>query len=383
MESMVNTGLFNNTYQGTKVLLTGHTGFKGSWLTYWLHELGATVTGLSLDIPTHPNHFELLQPDISSLTGDIRNFENVQKAFNESQPEIVFHLAAQALVRNSYHHPLQTLDTNIIGTANVLEAARRCNTVKAIVNITSDKCYENLETDIAYKETDRMGGYDPYSASKGCAELIANSYRNSFFNTNDYKSTHHILLASARAGNVIGGGDWAEDRLIPDIIRASVKGQPVMIRNPRSTRPWQHVLEPLSGYLLLGSRLLEEDKEMSDGWNFGPKHNETLTVEEVLNKMKSVWSNLSYNINADPHQLHEATLLKLDCSKANSRLNWSPVWNMDTAIEKTADWYKAFYKDGGLQTKDNLDSYINDAISQQMGWAMGSSKNTEATANID
>ncbi len=370
METMVNTGLFNNVYQGRKVLLTGHTGFKGSWLAYWLHELGAVVTGLSLDIPTYPNHYNLLQPAISSLTGDIRNFKDVEEAFKESQPEIIFHLAAQSLVRNSYQHPLKTFDTNVIGTVNIFEAARRCNTVKAIVNITSDKCYENLESDIAYKETDRMGGYDPYSASKGCAELVANSYRNSFFNINNFKATHRILLASARAGNVIGGGDWAEDRLIPDIIRASVKDQPVMIRNPQSTRPWQHVLEPLSGYLLLGSKLLEERKEISDGWNFGPKNNETLTVEEVLNKMKMVWSNLKFKINSDPLQFHEASLLKLDCSKANSQLNWSPVWSMDTAIEKTADWYKAFYTNGDLLTKDDLDSYIENAKSQQIEWAV-------------
>lgn len=367
---MVNSGLFNNCYKGRKVLLTGHTGFKGSWLAYWLHELGAMVTGLSLDIPTSPNHFNLLKTPVLSLTGDIRNYENVEKVFKESQPEIVFHLAAQSLVRNSYRNPIETFDTNIMGTANVFEAARSSKTVKAIVNITSDKCYENLESDIAYKETDRMGGYDPYSASKGCAELVVNSYRNSFFSINDYKSTHQILLASARAGNVIGGGDWAEDRLIPDIVKASVKDQPVMIRNPRSTRPWQHVLEPLSGYLLLGAKLLEEEKEISDGWNFGPKNNETLTVEEVLNKMKLVWSNLKYDIDSNPQQFHEASLLRLDCSKANRQLNWSPVWDMNMAIEKTANWYKSFYNTGNLLTKEHLDLYIKDARSLQIEWSL-------------
>ena len=367
---MVDTGLFNNAYRDKKVLLTGHTGFKGSWLAYWLHELGADVTGLSLDIPTSPNHFDLLQPSISSLTGDIRDFEIVEEVFKKSQPDIVFHLAAQSLVRNSYQYPLKTFDTNIMGTAHMFEAARICKSVKAILNITSDKCYENLETDVAYKETDRMGGYDPYSASKGCAELIVNSYRNSFFNDNDYKSTHHILLASARAGNVIGGGDWADDRLIPDIVKASEKDEPVKIRSPKSTRPWQHVLEPLSGYLLLGSKLLQEEKEIADGWNFGPKNNEALTVEEVLNKMKVVWGNLKYEINSDPHQLHEASLLRLDCSKANKQLNWFPVWDMNTAIEKTANWYKAFYDNGYLRTKEDLHSYIEDARSQQIEWAL-------------
>lgn len=370
METMVDTGLFNNAYRDKKVLLTGHTGFKGSWLAYWLHELGADVTGLSLDIPTSPNHFDLLQPSISSLTGDIRDFEIVEEVFKKSQPDIVFHLAAQSLVRNSYQYPLKTFDTNIMGTAHMFEAARICKSVKAILNITSDKCYENLETDVAYKETDRMGGYDPYSASKGCAELIVNSYRNSFFNDNDYKSTHHILLASARAGNVIGGGDWADDRLIPDIVKASEKDEPVKIRSPKSTRPWQHVLEPLSGYLLLGSKLLQEEKEIADGWNFGPKNNEALTVEEVLNKMKVVWGNLKYEINSDPHQLHEASLLRLDCSKANKQLNWFPVWDMNTAIEKTANWYKAFYDNGYLRTKEDLHSYIEDARSQQIEWAL-------------
>jgi CDP-glucose 4,6-dehydratase len=368
MESVVVEQLFNGIYRSKKVFVTGHTGFKGSWLCYWLQQLGAEVMGYSSDIPTSPNHFQLLQLSQQSVMADIRNAGQLSETIRQFQPDIIFHLAAQPLVRYSYRYPVETFDTNVMGTVHVFEACRQCSTVRAIVNITSDKAYENIEKDVAYTETDRMGGYDPYSASKGCAELVVNSYRRSFFHLDQYGSTHQLLLASARAGNVIGGGDWAEDRLVPDIVKSSVAGTPVRIRNPKATRPWQHVLEPLSGYLLLGRLLLEEKKEHADGWNFGPLNNETLRVEEVLQKMKAVWPELEYELEQGHEQPHEAMLLKLDITKAHERLGWQPVWGMDTAIEKTARWYKRYYDAGELMTSLDLETYIQDAKAKNSTW---------------
>ncbi len=369
MESMVNKSLFQSVYKNRKVFITGHTGFKGSWLTYWLHHLGAEVVGYSLDIPSSPNHFDLLKLPVRSVFADICDKKALQKAVDDFRPEIVFHLAAQSLVRSSYEQPVETFETNVIGTVNIFEAARNCPYVKAIVNVTSDKCYENTGLDIACKETDRMGGYDPYSASKGCAELVVNSYRNSYFNQNKLQKPS-VLLASARAGNVIGGGDWALDRLIPDIVKANVKNNPVIIRNPSATRPWQHVLEPLSGYLLLGQLLLQENQVAADGWNFGPLNNETLTVLEVLNKMKTTWENLEFRIEQNPENLHEASLLRLDCSKAAAELKWYPIWDMSITIEKVGTWYKQFYDNNKLLTYQQLDEYINDAISKKIIWTI-------------
>lgn len=362
--------LFGSVYRGKKVFLTGHTGFKGSWLALWLHELGAEVRGYSLDYPSSPNHFSLLRLPVCSVMADIRDRERLQKEVNDFQPDLVFHLAAQPLVRYSYRHPVETFETNVLGTVNVFDACRHCPSVKAIVNITSDKAYENTEQDVAYRETDRMGGYDPYSASKGCAELVVNSYRNSFFNLAQYGRGHRLLLASARAGNVIGGGDWAADRLIPDIVTNSAANRPVSIRNPNATRPWQHVLEPLSGYLLLGQLLLQEKKEAADGWNFGPLLNETLPVEGVLHRMKSVWENLSYRIEQTASQPHEAHLLRLDCTKANQKLQWYPVWDTETAIRQTALWYKAYYANGALLTREDLQHYISDAKTKGLTWTV-------------
>lgn len=358
--------LFNNIFDNKRVLVTGHTGFKGSWLTFWLQKLGATVLGYSNNLPTNPNHYELLRLDFESVMGDIRDLKKLQTSVTTFQPDIIFHMAAQPLVWYSYRNPVETFEVNVIGTVNIFEAARNCKGVKALVNITSDKCYENHEKDIAYTEDDRMGGYDPYSASKGCAELVVNSYRNSYFK----KSQESLLLASARAGNVIGGGDWAEDRLIPDIIRASENNTPVAIRNPYATRPWQHVLEPLSGYLLLGQYLLEGNSAVADGWNFGPLNNETLTVQEVLTEMKNVWNGLQYNITPNAANPHEASLLRLDCSKANNNLKWFPVWDMQKAILKTAEWYKQFYSHNDVMTGQQLDEYINDAIQKKLGWTI-------------
>ena len=349
---------FDGIYKGKKVLLTGHTGFKGSWLALWLKELGAEVIGYSLKPPTKPNHFELLDLDMISIIGDIRDKKRVQEVFDKYQPDIVFHLAAQPLVRYSYANPVETFETNIMGSINIFEAARHTASVKAIVNITSDKAYENKEWIWGYRENDPMGGHDPYSASKGAVEIVTSSYRNSFFNNDDYGVNHHTLLASCRAGNVIGGGDWADDRLIPDIMRAVDRGERVEIRSPKATRPWQHVLEPLSGYLLIGQRLLEGKKEFAEGWNFGPSDEGSITVEEVVKYIKRYWDKIDYIISEDKNSLHEANLLKLDCSKAHFKLKWKAKWNAQMTFEMTVDWYKIFYENGIINSQQQLNQYI-------------------------
>jgi CDP-glucose 4,6-dehydratase len=362
--------LFKGIYKNKTVLVTGHTGFKGSWLVYWLHQMGAKVVGYSLEAPTNPNHIELLNLDIISIIGDIRDLDKLNKTFETYKPDIVFHLAAQPLVRLSYENPIETYETNVMGTLKVLEACKNTS-VKAIVNITSDKAYENKEWIWGYRENDPMGGYDPYSSSKGCADLLATSYRNSYFNLNDYKKTHNTLLATCRAGNVIGGGDWAKDRLITDIMLSVSQGKKVKIRNPHATRPWQHVLEPLSGYLHVGQKLLEERAEFGDAWNFGPSDEGSITVEEVVQNVKKHWDKIDYEINRDPNQLHEANLLKLDCSKAHILLKWKDVWDSDTTFEKTVKWYKAYYEeDKKVLTQEDLESYIADAKSKNIEWAV-------------
>lgn len=360
--------LFDGIYKDKMVLVTGHTGFKGSWICLWLQEMGAKVVGYSLEAPTMPNHISLLDLDIVSITGDIKDLEKLNQTFEKYKPDIVFHLAAQPLVRLSYEDPINTYETNVIGTLKVFEACRKAN-VKAIVNITSDKAYENKEWIWGYRENDPMGGYDPYSSSKGCADLLANSYRSSYFNTHDYKKTHNTLLASCRAGNVIGGGDWAKDRLITDIMLSVSQGQKVNIRNPNATRPWQHVLEPLSGYLLVGQKLLEEKVEFGEAWNFGPSDEGSITVKEVVNHVKKHWDTIDAEINKDPNQLHEANLLKLDCSKAHILLKWKDVWDSNTTFEKTVKWYKSFYENNAKTlTKEDLNSYVNDAKIKNIEW---------------
>ncbi len=351
--------IFNGIYSGKKVLITGHTGFKGSWLAFWLMQMGAEVCGYALEPPTKPNHFDLLKLDIRSEIGDIRDREKLYNVFKNFKPEIVFHLAAQPLVRLSYKEPLTTLETNIIGTANIFEACRQTSSVKAVINVTSDKCYENREWVWGYRENDPMGGYDPYSASKGCAELITTCYRNSYFNLDKYKKEHDLLLASCRAGNVIGGGDWADDRLIPDIMKAASKGETVIIRKPKSTRPWQHVLEPLNGYLLVGQKLLEGKKEFADAWNFGPSDSQVLSVEEVIIQMQKYWSDIKFKVEEDQNAPHEANLLKLDCSKAHTKLKWKPVWSNEQTFEKTANWYMSYYNNVALNTENNLKHFMN------------------------
>jgi CDP-glucose 4,6-dehydratase len=356
--------MFDGIYHDKRVLITGHTGFKGSWLALWLTQMGAKVTGYSLQPPTNPNHFQLLDLDINSIIGDLRDADKIKEIFKDQQPEIVFHLAAQAIVRASYKDPVETFSTNVMGTANMLEAARASGGVRAIVNVTSDKCYENREWPWGYREIDALGGYDPYSASKGCAEIITTCWRNSFFNPKDYGKTHRTLLASARAGNVIGGGDWAPDRLIPDIMRAAHQNEKVMIRNPQAVRPWQHVLEPLHGYLLLGQMLLEDQAEFADAWNFGPSQEDNVSVGDIVSRVKKVWPKIDYEPSQTQGQLHEAGMLRLDCSKARTKLGWMPVWTGQNAIEKTTRWYRAFYESHRVQSLDDLKSYIADAHQQ-------------------
>ncbi len=360
--------LFSSIYKNKTVLVTGHTGFKGSWLTYWLVKMGVKVIGYSLDIPTKPNHFELLDYDIISIIGDIRDLEKLNDVFKQYKPDIVFHLAAQALVRLSYANPIETYETNVMGTLKVFEACRQ-NNVKAIVNITSDKAYENKEWIWGYRENDEMGGHDPYSSSKGCSEILTSSYRNSYFNNQEYKKTHNTLLASCRAGNVIGGGDWALDRLMMDIMVSVSQNKKVKIRNPYATRPWQHVLEPLSGYLHVGQKLLEEQVEFSDAWNFGPSDEGSISVEEVVKNVKKHWDVIEYEINKEESQIHEANLLKLDCSKAHTLLNWKDVWSSNTTFEKTVKWYRSFYEKNNILTNNDLNSYVDDAKKKGLEWA--------------
>lgn len=328
-------------WAGKVVLLTGHTGFKGSWLSLWLQSAGAKVVGYALQPPTSPSLFVAasVAAGMTGIEGDVRDFSALSKVFEKYQPEIVIHMAAQALVRKSYTNPIETYSTNVMGTVHLLEAARLTGSVRAIVNVTSDKCYENREWVWGYRENEAMGGYDPYSNSKGCAELVASAYRSSYFNTSNH-SEHGVALASARAGNVIGGGDWAEDRLIPDIMHAIMQGKPVNIRNPHAIRPWQHVLEPLSGYLLLAQKLYQEGAAYSEGWNFGPNDEDAKPVSWIVDRLTKTWGEgASWVLDGGNHP-HEAHYLKLDCSKAKARLEWYPRWDLQTTLESITRWNK-------------------------------------------
>jgi len=355
------SGLFNNFYEGKRVLITGHTGFKGSWLSIWLCELGADVIGYALNPPTKPSLFEVckLEEKVTSITGDVRNYKLLKDVFEKYQPEIVFHMAAQSLVRCSYLQPVETYETNIMGTVNLLESCRCIQSVRVVVNITSDKCYENKERKHRYRETESMGGYDPYSSSKGCAELVTSAYRNSFFNPKDFAKTHNVALASVRAGNVIGGGDWAEDRLIPDCMRALMDNKPIVIRYPDAVRPWQHVLEPLYGYLLLAQRLYIGGSKYVGAWNFGPDDKDAKPVRWLVKQVIEMWgNNASWEIDPGEHP-HEANYIKLDCSKAKSKLGWHPQWNINQSLEKTIQWYKAYCNRGYMLdfTSSQIKSY--------------------------
>lgn len=369
MENMVDMQkLFGSVYKNKKVLVTGNTGFKGSWLCFWLSEMGAIVHGLALEPKTNPNHFTLLNNNIDTDIIDINNFEKVKNCIEMFSPEIIFHLAAQPLVRYSYKNPLETFNTNIIGTANLLEASKANKNLKAIVVVTSDKCYENKEWIWSYREFEPLGGYDPYSASKACSEIITSSYRNSFFNIEQYKKTHQVLIASARAGNVIGGGDWSEDRLIPDVVKAASDNKKVIIRSPNALRPWQHVLEPLSGYLLIGQKLLEEKREFAEAWNLGPENNSNVTVKDILISVGKYWTQIGFDIEEEA-QKHEANLLRLDSIKANTKLGWKNIWNSEKTIDKTINWYKQFYLNGEVNTHCDLTEYIGNAKNQNEVWA--------------
>jgi CDP-glucose 4,6-dehydratase len=333
-------------WKDKRVLLTGHTGFKGGWLSLWMQSMDAQVMGYALAPPTNPSLFEVAEvgKGMTSIIGDIRDLAHLRKAFAEHKPEIVIHMAAQPLVRYSYIEPVETYSTNVMGTVNLLEAVRGTDSVRAVVNVTSDKCYENREWVWGYRENEAMGGYDPYSNSKGCAELVTAAYRNSYFHPDKYKE-HGVAIATGRAGNVIGGGDWADDRLIPDIMRAITDGRPVNIRNPHAIRPWQHVLEPLSGYLVLAQKLYEEGAAFAEGWNFGPNDEDAKPVQWIVEKLTKAWGEgASWALDGGDHP-HEAHYLKLDCSKAKARLDWQPRWHLDEALAAIIDWHRA-YRDG-------------------------------------
>lgn len=365
--------LFGGIYQGRRVLVTGHTGFKGSWLVFWLRSLGAQVSTLALPASQHPSHHELLQrlgaagrlDGVETALIDIRDGEAVKAAMSRFAPEVVFHLAAQALVRPSYADAPDTWSTNVMGLVQVLEAVRACPSVRAMVNVTTDKCYDNRHTEVGYVETDALGGLDPYSASKAAAEIVSASYRASFLAN---RAGGPVALATARAGNVIGGGDWSVDRLVPDLVRAAVASTVVPIRNPQATRPWQHVLEPLSGYLVLGQKLLQDPPAYSQAWNFGPTASGHLSVGAVVESFSQHWPQVRCELDPGPHP-HEAQLLHLDCTKAHQLLNWRPVWSAATMIERTASWYQAWARDGEIRTEQDLRGYIHDARQAAQEWA--------------
>jgi CDP-glucose 4,6-dehydratase len=326
-----------------RVFLTGHTGFKGGWLSLWLSELGAKVTGYALEPKTTPNFFEVakIESDLEqSHIADIRDLEKLKKAMIDARPEIVIHMAAQPLVRYSYSNPVETYATNVMGTVHVLESIRSLDCMRAAVIVTTDKCYENKEWAWGYRENEPMGGYDPYSNSKGCAELVASAYRQSYFAPDQYH-THRVAIATVRAGNVIGGGDWSEDRLLPDAIKAFEAQEVLNIRNPLATRPWQHVLEPLSGYLVLAQALYHEGAKYGGGWNFGPRDDDARSVQEVIDLLIKNWGSLASWTQDKSEQPHEAHSLRLDCSKARQYLNWVPRWNLEQAIQNITQWQQA------------------------------------------
>ena len=349
-------------WKNKKILLTGHTGFKGSWLSIWLKKLGVELIGFSKDIPTKPSIFELakVSEGMTSIIGDINDFSLIQKVIEKNKPEIVIHMAAQSLVRRSYENPIETFATNVMGTANLLQSINTTKNTKVVINVTSDKCYENSGAETIFSEDSPMGGYDPYSSSKGCAELVTSSFRNSFFNAKEFDD-HKLSLSTVRAGNVIGGGDWAKDRLIPDIINSISNRTPVRIRNIKSIRPWQFVLEPIHGYLLLVEKMWNNGKNFSESWNFGPEESECESVEWILKKIsdecddKFSWE---YDIENNPH---EAKILKLDCTKAKKRLGWNTKLNTDEAIKWTINWYQEYFKRSDMKacTENQIDQFTS------------------------
>jgi CDP-glucose 4,6-dehydratase len=344
-------------WKGKKVFITGHTGFKGSWLSLWLQNLRAECVGYALTPPTKVNLFNeaKIAENMQDIRADIRDFETLQKAIHAFQPDVIFHMAAQPLVRYSYSYPVETYATNVMGTVHVLEAARQCKSVRAIVNITTDKCYENREWFWGYREDEPLGGHDPYSNSKACSELVTSAYRHSYFQNNTASG-----LASARAGNVIGGGDWAQDRLVPDLIAACVADQTVQIRYPNSIRPWQHVLEPLAGYLRLAEKLYQHPEKFAEAWNFGPADEDATPVALIADEVLKLWNHAKKWQVAEGSHAHEATYLKLDCSKARSQLQWIPKWNIKQALAATVEWYQSYYRgeDARQITLQQINNYM-------------------------
>ena len=337
-------------WRGKRVFLTGHTGFKGSWLSLWLQDLGAELTGFALDPPTHPNLFEEahVAKGMHSIVGNILDLPTLQSALQNANPEIVIHMAAQSLVRHSYLYPVETYETNVMGTVNLLEAVRHTASVRAVLNVTSDKCYDNHELTFSYREEDAMGGFDPYSSSKGCSELVTAAYRSSFFSPNTYLQ-HGVAVASSRAGNVIGGGDWARDRLIPDIVTSFSEKRTVIIRNPHAIRPWQHVLEPLSGYLCLVEHLFQEGPKVAEAWNFGPADKDTHSVNWIVQRMAELWGpSATWKIDAGDHP-HEASHLALNSTKAQNRLGWRPRWTLDKTLRTIIFWHKSHATNANMQ----------------------------------
>ncbi|MEA4925065.1 MAG: CDP-glucose 4,6-dehydratase [Syntrophomonadaceae bacterium] len=367
--------IFDRVYRDRKVLITGHTGFKGSWLSVWLGLLGARVIGYALPPPTQPSLFELLglNQRLLSIEGDVRDKRHLEQVVKQHQPDMVFHLAAQPIVRLSYECPHLTYETNIMGTVNLLEAVRNTNSVRVGLIITSDKCYENQEWLYAYRENAPLGGYDPYSSSKAGAELVAGCYQRSFFNPERYNE-HRMALATARAGNVIGGGDWAADRIVPDAVRALSAGKPIVIRNPLAVRPWQHVLDPLAGYLWLAAKMWSEGNSYSSAWNFGPDNHENLSVGQLADNIVKNWGSGEWQSDSgDQSRLHEANNLILDCSKARALLDWTPVYKVDEALDKTVEWYKAYYFDSKQDIYDltwnQVQAYVKRARELGLRWA--------------
>lgn len=369
MSDMLAGQIHQEFWSGKKVFLTGHTGFKGGWLAVWLASMGAKVVGYSLEPTASPNLFTVANIKMQcehSFIGDIRNFASLKKSMEEANPDIVMHMAAQPLVRHSYIYPIDTYEINLMGTVHVLEAIRRCADVKAALIVTTDKCYENKEWAWGYRENEPMGGYDPYSNSKGCAELAVSCYRQSFFHPKDY-CKHGVAIASARAGNVIGGGDWSEDRLVPDAIRAFESGLPLTIRNPLAIRPWQHVLEPLSGYLVLTQALYQHGASYNGAWNFGPSDGDARSVQEVVELLIDNWSGDASWRPVQGSTLHEAHFLKLDCSKARQELNWTATWNLEKAIKAVIEWQEKFRDDGNVCSvmHKQIDEFTRDIANRQ------------------
>jgi CDP-glucose 4,6-dehydratase len=377
--------LFGGVYRGRRVLVTGHTGFKGSWLALWLQQLGARVCGLALPAEGRPNHSRLLQLGLDEALVDLRDAALVRATLRRFEPDVVFHLAAQPLVRRGYREPAATFDVNVMGLVHLLDAVRATRSVRVVVNATTDKCYRNDEPNDdgieaggdrrherdgaarAFSETDPLGGYDPYSASKACAELVSASYRAAFLSHDDGRG-HAVALATARAGNVVGGGDWGEDRLIPDLVRAATAQGETLIRQPAAVRPWQHVLEPLAGYLCLGQRLLADPAGAAEAWNFGPPAQAHCRVEQVIETFAAAWPAVRYAIDGAAHP-HEAARLHLDCRKAEQRLHWRAVWDLPTTLRRSALWYRRQHEQGTLSSHDDLRHYVADARRCAVAWA--------------